>query len=195
MNKKNINQLTDQELLLKYRQTSNRELIGILYQRYLPLLLGVCRKYMKSSAEAEDRAMEIIEQLFVKLLKHEITYFSSWLHQVARNHCLMYLRKHKREGGDNATFEDFMANDMESAEEMHLSLDAERMPAEALIHEALMILNEQQKICVQKFYLENMSYSEIADATGYDLNKVKSYIQNGKRNMRIYIERNHGEIE
>ncbi len=192
---KDFSQLSDQELLGQYRQTANRELIGILYQRYLHLLLGVCRKYMSSSAEAEDRAMEIVEQLFDKLLKHEVIYFSSWLHMVARNHCLMYLRKQKHEPSNSIEFDDFLVNDMESVEEMHLSLDAKEIPAETVIQEALDQLNDQQKICVQKFYLEDMSYAEIANITGFDINKVKSYIQNGKRNMRIFIERNHGEID
>jgi RNA polymerase sigma-70 factor (ECF subfamily) len=50
-------------------------------------------------------------------------------------------------------------------------------------------LGKEQKLCVILFYLEKRSYQEIALTTGYTLMQVKSYIQNGKRNLRLSIEK------
>lgn len=53
---------------------------------------------------------------------------------------------------------------------------------------ALKELKADQKTCVELFYLKHMSYGDIVDVTGYDLKKVKSYIQNGKRNLKLKLE-------
>ena len=57
------------------------------------------------------------------------------------------------------------------------------------LEEGITKLNSEQKICVELFYLQNKSYVEVAEITGYELNQVKSYIQNGKRNLKIYLEK------
>jgi RNA polymerase sigma factor (sigma-70 family) len=52
-------------------------------------------------------------------------------------------------------------------------------------------LKDEQKECIKLFYLEEKCYQEIAESTSYELKKVKSYIQNGKRNLRICMDQ-HG---
>ena len=49
-------------------------------------------------------------------------------------------------------------------------------------------LKEDQKIGIKLFYLESKSYQQIADQTGWDLKKVKSEIQNGKRNLKLKVK-------
>jgi RNA polymerase sigma-70 factor (ECF subfamily) len=51
-------------------------------------------------------------------------------------------------------------------------------------------LGDEQKQCVKLFYLQEKCYKEITESTGFDMNKVKSYIQNGKRNLKICMEKN-----
>lgn len=177
-------------MVAHYRETGDKAVIGVLYERYLHLVLSVCRKYMNNLAEAEDRTMEVFEELFEKLSRHEIRYFSSWLYQVTKNHCLMYLRKNKSSAANPVMFEDYMAGNMEIAEEMH-QLPEDQPPPEDLVGHALEKLNEGQRICVTAFYLQGKSYKQIAEETGYELKKVKSFIQNGKRNLKIILEKYH----
>ena len=175
--------ITDTELLELYTRDRNQEWIGILLGRYTMLLLGVCMKYLKDENEAKD----CVQQIFLKVLteagKYHIEYFKSWLYMVAKNHCLMRLRdkgsKHVKELNDS-----FLAAEQSDRQEL-LANDQ----TYDLLEEALDELNEEQKQCVILFYLKKKSYSRISEQTGFSMMQVKSYIQNGKRNLKIILDR------
>lgn len=183
----NHRQLNDQELLRLYRQTNNNQYLGILLQRYTLLLLGVCMKYLKDEEESKDA----VQQVFIKALnecgKYEITYFKSWVYTVARNHCLMQLRKSNRTIPESEVPGGLMAEEPDAIEEKELRHKKEQLLA--LVEQGLLQLQEPQKQCVTLFFLEKMSYQQIADHTGQTLMQVKSAIQNGKRNIRIWVEK------
>ena len=177
--------ITDNELLEYYYKDDNPEWIGMLLERYTLLLLGVCMKYLKSEAEAKDA----VQQVFLKVLtevtkKYEITYFKSWLYMVAKNHCLMKLRG--QQGKYVTEIRDHHAP-AAGAEEKDDILQNEQ--TFVYLEEALQELNEEQRQCVILFYLQKLSYQQVADKTGYSMLQVKSYIQNGKRNLRILLEK------
>lgn len=174
--------LTDQDLLQRYKTDGNSEWIGILFDRYAVLLLGLCMKYLKNEEDARDSVQQIFLKVLSEVHKHEVIFFRAWILQVAKNHCLMQLRHHK---------------DIE-LQESHIGLQTE--PEEPQAHlqkdqlfddmqQAMESLNAEQGVCVRMFYLEKQSYQEIADKTGFSLLQVKSYIQNGKRNLRLFIEK------
>lgn len=185
-------QFSDSELILEYKNSGNNVLVGILYKRYAHLVLGLCIKYLKDKDEAQDAVMQIFEKLLQDLLKHQIEFFKSWLYTYSKNHCLMNLRakqsklKKEIELHENATLF------MEKQEDEHLHINEKEKQYE-LLELAIQDLNPEQKICIEWFYLRNKSYQEIADQTGYSLNEVKSYIQNGKRNLKIKLEKQTGE--
>lgn len=185
-------QFSDSELILEYKNSGNNVLVGILYKRYAHLVLGLCIKYLKDKDEAQDAVMQIFEKLLQDLLKHQIEFFKSWLYTYSKNHCLMNLRlkqsKLKKEIQlyENATLF------MEKEEEEHHHINEKEKQYE-LLELAIQGLSPEQKICIECFYLRNKSYQEIADQTGYSLNEVKSYIQNGKRNLKIKLEKQTGE--
>ncbi len=166
-------------------------ILGTLFKRYSHLVFGVCMKYLKNEAMAEDMSMQVFEKLITSLKEHEIQNFRPWLHMVTRNECLMYLRKQK---GQHVTELEpsRTENDdevMEFAAEEHLDdVEWKEMQLDVL-EEGIQSLNEEQRLCIELFYLQKKSYQEVADLTGYDLKKVKSYIQNGKRNLRIFMEK------
>jgi DNA-directed RNA polymerase specialized sigma24 family protein len=54
-------------------------------------------------------------------------------------------------------------------------------------------LPEKQKLSIDLFFLKEKCYKEIVEFTGFSLNDVKSYIQNGKRNLKICMDKNRGE--
>jgi len=186
-----ISSLTDLELIARYKSNHDKTLIGVLFKRYTHLVFGVCLKYLKDEDDSKDAVMEIFEKLFSDLLKHEVTYFKSWLHRVSSNHCLMKLRSSK------GKYRESLEEDSRQFEvvEMNLSLhpdnSSEKEAMLRLMETGISTLNDEQRKCVQLFYIEEKSYKEVSDLTGYDMLKVKSYIQNGKRNLKLFMEKNN----
>jgi len=177
------NHITDQELLEHYYADHNQEWLGILLQRYTLLLLGVCMKYLKDETEARDCVQQIFLKVLTEAPKYKIDYFKSWLYMVAKNHCLMRLR----DKGSKSVKELTDQNVAEQETDRQDLLQNER--TYELLEESMQELNEEQKICVNQFYLRKKSYQQIAEQTGFSLMQVKSYIQNGKRNLKIILER------
>ncbi len=175
---------TDEELLLLHHTSGRAEYFGQLYRRYIPLVYGLCLKYLQHAEKAQDAVMQLYEDLALKIDHYEIRTFRTWLYGVAKNHCLQLLRKEKRE-----ICVDFNLQIMESDTMDHLfekSRDDERFEA---LQKCMEKLPEPQRVSVSKFFMEEMSYADIVDITGYQLKSVKSYIQNGKRNLKICIEK------
>jgi RNA polymerase sigma-70 factor (ECF subfamily) len=173
--------ITDQELLDRFYADGNNEWLGILLQRYTLLLLGVCMKYLKNEEEAKDSVQQIFLKSITELGKYRVSYFKSWLYMVAKNHCLMKLRdKHV-----NVDIEKVHVTAEETQIQEHLDKDK----VLSVMEDCIQYLSEEQKTCVTLFYLQKKSYQEIADNTGYTPLQVKSYIQNGKRNLKNLVEK------
>ena len=183
--------LSDLELLARYKATSETYYAGLLYQRYTHLVLGLCLKYLKSEEDGKDAVMDIFDHLLQALLKHEVTNFKSWLHTLARNHCLMKLRKPEVRRTTSQGLEEMDEKlFMENPEVEHQLEEEEREDRLGHLDAALERLNPEQRRCVELFYLREKSYQEVVEATGYSLNQVKSHIQNGKRNLKIILSKN-----
>lgn len=182
MNKKINQNSTDQELLEQFYADHENEWLGILLQRYTLLLLGVCMKYLKNEEEAKDSVQQIFLKVIQELHKYKVEYFKSWLYMVAKNHCLMKLRdkqgKYKVEIDDRQ----FVQPETDKQALMQNDLTLE------LMERSLKELHTEQQQCVTLFYLQKKSYQQISQETGYSMLQVKSYIQNGKRNLKILIE-------
>ncbi len=161
------------------------EYLGVLYHRYMHLVYGVALKYLKDPDLSKDVVMQIFEVLVEKLPYHQVTNFKSWLYVVSKNHCLGMLRKKPPVESIDHIF-------METQEKLHLNGE-DREGNEVDLTVALSSLTSHQRRCIQMFYYEKKSYQEIASETGYSQNKVKSYIQNGKRNLKIYLDKNEPE--
>jgi len=181
--------LSDKELIQQYKATSDMQVLAMLYQRYMDLLYGVCLKYLKDPEKAKDTVMQIFEELVGKLHKHEVDNFKSWLYTLAKNHCLMQLRTPK-----NLKTIEFKGDIMQSEEDVHLNGVLTREENLQKLEKCLQTLSAEQKICVEMFYLQNKCYNQIEEESGIEWNKVRSYIQNGRRNLKICMEKN-AEIE
>jgi RNA polymerase sigma-70 factor (ECF subfamily) len=178
------NTATDKELVSAFKQSGEMNHLSTLYQRYMDLVFGVCLKYFKDAERSKDAVMDIFEELNTKLRQHEVENFKGWLHVLARNYCLMQLRSPR-----NMKTTEFSANFMQSAENTHLNGEAlEKESNFVKLEECLQTLPEEQKDSVRLFYLENKCYNEIAELTGYEWNRVRSYIQNGRRNLKLCME-------
>ena len=179
VNPASASRLTDQEILKHFYADHNNEWLGVLLERYTMLLYGVSMKYLKNPEEARDAVQQIFLKAITELHKYQVSYFSSWLYMIARNHCLMQLRDRRHGIPVDLVNEPVSEiNEPDPLQDDTLLRDLEK---------ALQHLNLEQKTCISMFYLEKKSYQTIASETGFNLLQVKSYIQNGKRNLRILL--------
>ncbi|HXH17839.1 MAG TPA: sigma-70 family RNA polymerase sigma factor [Chitinophagales bacterium] len=185
---------SDGELVQKYRNSGDLVYIGELYQRYTHLVFGVCMKYLHNVEESKDAAMEVFEKIMQELKRHEVENFKPWLYFVARNHCLMKLRRQSSLYEHKAGFTRFYKDFMEFEDLSHLlNGKADEEQVMEFLRNGIEELKEEQRHCIVLFYFENKSYEEIAQHTGYSMMQVKSFLQNGKRNLKIYMQHRYGK--
>ena len=183
MNPRQHHDIPDNELLEKFYADSDTYWLGILLQRYTLLLFGVCMKYLKNEEEAKDAVQQVFLKVLNELPKYRVSYIKSWLYMVTKNHCLMRLRD---KGKYMSEIHDDLLVTAESSDNQMLAekeLQYDQMAA-ALLH-----LNKEQQECVTMFYLQKKSYHQISAFTGYTIMQVKSHIQNGKRNIKLQMEK------
>ena len=187
-NSQKIKEQDDIALIAQYKSSGDLNILGALYSKYMHLVFGVCVNYLKDEEESRDAVMQIFEELVVKLRVHEVQNFKSWLHVLARNYCLMAIRKNSK--NNTVSLEEVV---MENVEFVHLDIEDAKETKLTIMEKCMESLTEEQRMSVDLFYLQEKCYKEIVDITGYDLTKVKSYIQNGKRNLKNCIEKNSSE--
>ncbi len=178
----------DLQLVAQYKETGDNALVGELHSRHAHLIFGVCMKYLKDEDEAQDASMQIFEKLLKDLKKHEVQQFKAWLHMVCKNFCLMQLRSGQSKLKRDKEMHKDMASFVESDPEVHLTSANTKELQLTFMEECIKGLNAEQKLCVELFFLQEKSYQEVTEMTSYKMNNVKSYIQNGKRNLKICIE-------
>lgn len=177
-------QLSDEQLLDRYVRQDDKEALGKLFERYMPMVYGVCLKILKDPGKAEDAVMGVYESLNRKVKEHEISAFRGWLYVLARNYCLMEWRKAQRQPTDHYAPEDMSKHDAVVA-----PTDYELPQESAPLEKCLEQLSSIQRNTVQWFYYEEKSYKEISELIAEDVGKVRSYIQNGRRNLKICLEK------
>jgi len=180
--KKRLRHLSDKDLLEAYSQKAKDSIIGEIFERYGKMMFGVNLKYLNSKENAEDILMQTFENLPYKLKKSNVVNLKNWLYTIAKNESLQFLRKHKPTQEFSETLEVFNNDTSKTMEAVYL-LDERLNELEKAIHH----LKNEQKTCIDLFYLKKMSYEQVANKTGYELKKVKSFIQNGKRNLKMIL--------
>jgi RNA polymerase sigma factor (sigma-70 family) len=191
---KNIINDTDEVLLKAFRKNGDRKVLGVLFNRYSHLVFGVCLKYLKNEEDAKDATLQIFEKLIVDLRRFEVKKFSYWVHSVAKNYCLMQLRNRKAmhyiDDENSPGIDAFVETETPD----HLNEQPNKEMELKLLEKAISMLNIDQKICIEMFYLKRMCYQEVSELSGFNLKQVKSHIQNGKRNIKLYMEKIRHEI-
>lgn len=181
--------IEDKELLAKFYNDGDNRWLGILLKRYTLLLLGVCMKYLKDEEEAKDAVQQIFLKVITELPKYKVDFFKSWLYRIAKNLCLMRLRDRYGKIPVEMTDKFAIYEEFNTRSEL-----LEKDKTLSLIEEGLQELNEEQKSCITLFYLNQKSYQQIAEITGYSLSQVKSSIQNGKRNLKLIVEKKKEKV-
>ena len=180
--------LSDGELVVQYRGKQDLEILGALYKPYMYLVYGVCMKYLKNRDDSQDAVMQIFEILVRDIPKYEIRNFKSWLYGVSRNYCLMKLRKDISERNRYELMGEELF--MESTAVLHPIEEKDDEDLQIRLKACLERLKEDQRRCIELFYYQQYCYKEIAAEMKLEENKVKSFIQNGKRNLKLCIESN-----
>jgi len=158
-----------------------------LFKNHVNTIYGTCLFYLQDKDEAKDEVMNIFEKLLLDLKQNDIKNFKAWLSFVVRNHCISAIRKRNTAMKNVKGYYDYEYK--ETTYETELKI--ENVSDEKLIenmHQCLAQLKETQRKCIELFYLKNSSYQQISELTGYEINEVKSYIQNGKRKLKLLIE-------
>jgi len=189
--RENLSLLTDLELVSRYKLTLDKLYVGELFKRYSHLVLGLCINYFKDKDNAKDALVQIFEKLFDELKKREVENFRAWLCFVSRNYCISYLRKQKTE---NTRQKDYQIGQETFVEMEPVVRHDDKEVQLQHLEEAIKQLNEEQRICVDLFYLQEKSYQDIAAATGFSLKEVKSFLQNGKRNLKNILTQNNEHV-
>ncbi len=179
-----LNHLTDEEVVNHIKRQKSKEGCALLYRRYAHLVFGWCLRYLKNQSDSEDAVMDIWEHLMLNLGKYEVKDFKNWLFLVTRNHCFQLLRGKTRILVDELHSEKKTSENVDSLLEDHLRIEQ----LEDTLHEEIENLKDEQRICINLFYLQGKSYKEISESTGFDSKLVKSYIQNGKRNLGLKLQ-------
>ena len=179
--------LSDADLLALYRQDLQQDTLAQLFLRYTDLVYGTCVKYLGDQETAKDAVMNIYEELLQKVKNHNIDNFKGWLYVVTKNHCLMQIRQQKK-----MPLSPFDGSVVQSEDFSHLDDAFEKERQLDKLSGCMQQLNEEQRQTVHLFYLETKCYKEITAITGFDWNKVRSLVQNGRRNLKICMEANGG---
>ncbi len=185
---------SDEERLSEFRSTGNLEVLGELYSGYMHLIYGVCLKYLKDRDESKDAVMQIFEKLIIEIPRHRIDNFKSWLHVVTKNYCLMQLRSQKSKDEKLREWINDPIIFMESVPILH-PVDKDEQDLEKELSECIERLKNEQKECIIQFYYNNRCYNEIAAILNLDEKKVKSHLQNAKRNLKLCLEEKNGRPE
>lgn len=185
--KKKKEYVSDEALLLDFRQSGDKDLFAELFKKHVTTVYGTCLFYLQDKDEAQDATMILFEKMLLDIGTREINNFKAWLGFVVRNHCISLIRKKKTVNKNLKSYYEFELEDSSyETEEKIQSVSDDVLLQE--MKSCLPKLKERQRICVEQFYLHNKSYQDIANETGYNLNEVKSHIQNGKRNLKLLIE-------
>lgn len=184
--RKRTSDLSDQELMARYRQGGDKALVGELYNRYAHLVYGACLHYFADRELARDAVLQIFERLFESLRQQQPDNFGVWVNTVARNHCISELRKQQVQRKRSEAYTHEVHSDL-----LDDTMDPQQREDQfRRLEEAVRRLGEDQRKCIELFYFGDKSYREIADLTGFSEKDVKSHLQNGKRNLKIALTGN-----
>ena len=178
---------SDERLITAYISTENASYVGELFCRYSDMIFGLCLKHLKNVQESEDASYELFELMISKLKTQQIMIFKPWLYRTSTNFCIDKLRKSKT--NIIISLDDRFETVRDS---LDISADfSEREALLARIDHCLKQLNDDQKVCIDLFYFQEKSYQDIAQQLNISWSTTRSYIQNGKRNLKICMEK-HG---
>ncbi|MBL7713370.1 MAG: sigma-70 family RNA polymerase sigma factor [Chitinophagaceae bacterium] len=189
MSYSDIKSRTDEELIALFQQSGDNQWLGVLLERHTLLLLGIAMKYLKDKDQAHDAVQQVFIKTLTRFPENPVQNFKGWLYILMRNHCLGVLRSNSFRAPEEL-LNTLAAPETKTQEEwIHDELMRQNL------HQALQSLNPDQQTCIRLFYIEKRSYKEIMEQTTFSFEQVKSYVQNGKRNLKIALQKINPDLK
>ena len=191
--------LSDENLIQRYKYTDDKDAFAELYHRYRHLVFGVCLKYLANHNDSEDMTSLVFEKLLTKPPGEEVESFKAWLYKITVNECLGGVRKEQTRSKVEENFKNLEERSQKFMEnEGFARLISKGLPKgpEHDLEDLIEKLPKEQKQCLKLFYVKRLRYKAIATKLDIDERKVKSALQNGKRNLKmLFLKMNAVEKE
>ena len=140
-------------------------------------VLGLCYYYTRDVELSKDLTMDTFETYLKRGKKGPvINDIKSYLLGIARNLCMAHFKKSKRTQSIEESVLQFMEYEDENAPNGEEVIDRLMM--------SMCKLTTDQRRCVELFFIKGCSYNQISKKLNFSYNEVKSFIQNGKRNLK-----------
>lgn len=158
----------DEKTLIAACKREDRKAQQALFERYSPVMLGVCRRYVKREEDAEDVLVEAFYKVLANISQFkDLGSFEGWIRRIVINEALMFLRR---------------SNVFQYVQELNPAMDAQEPPAieeELTTRELLSFLDQLPtgyRTIFNLYVLEGMKHREIADLLGISINTSKSQL-------------------
>ena len=162
-----------------------RKEIRDLFKAYTKDIFGVAYYILKDQQAAKDIIMDVFEVLLKQDSLAKIQNKKAWLLGTSRNLSLKKFNKQiKTQYG--LEHKNIIEQIVEKDDQEELII--KNANEEAML-EQLALLKPLQSKCITLYYLKGLSYQQIAKKENISMNDVKSNIQNGKRNLKIKLEK------
>lgn len=174
--------VTDEQMLLEYRQTGDRELFAQLVYRYERELFSYLRRYLGNREWAQDAFQSTFLQVHLKCDSFDADRrFRPWLYAIATNQAIDTRRRNSRHqmvslDSPAGNFDDEVARIVNMLESTDATPEEKLQSAErvALVRETLQQLPESSYTVIQLVYFQGMKYREVAEVLDVPVGTVKS---------------------
>lgn len=165
--------MTDKELV-KACSKGNAKAQELLYNRFAPVMLGVCLRYCQNREEAEDVMQDAFVKVFMKLSTlQNVQALESWIRRIMVTTSLNALRSKLRHQ---------FHSDIDDLQEQ---IPDERYDEDVFRTEDLLRLIQElpagYRIVFNMYEVEGFTHKEIADMLGVSVNTSKSQLLKARR--------------
>ncbi|MDT8428342.1 MAG: sigma-70 family RNA polymerase sigma factor [Pseudomonadales bacterium] len=147
-------------------------------KRYLRLISSYCLRMTGNRGEAED----LTQETFLKLWTHahswkpELASVSTWLHRIAHNLCIDFMRRDKSSSKEELN--ENIPDDFDTAAEL------DRQALIARLHQALNQLPERQRSALVLNQFQGLSNRDVAAVMDISVEAVESVLARARRTLK-----------
>jgi RNA polymerase sigma factor (sigma-70 family) len=178
-----VNYKTEHEILIGCQNRQHHAQTA-LYNMYKGRLLGVCRRYCRTLAEAEDIFQDAFVKIFMKIeCLNKTESLGAWVKSIVINTATDHYRKNLKDSG----LTELNGYDKASDED---EIDLEGLDREALL-DLISAMPAGYRMAVNLYYLDGYKHHEIAEQLGISVNTSKTQLFHAKAWLRSKLENNY----
>ena len=190
MTDKNLNDLTDEELILEFQQNDTEQAFEILVQRYKNPLVNFVYRFLGDY----ETCLDVVQETFIKVFRYKNSYstiakFSTWIYTIAGNLARTEYQRRKRRkffsinsyGENKETFEI-------PDERYRPDIATDSGIKDKIIQKALLKVSQVYREVVILRDIQGLSYEEISEIMGITVGTVKSRINRGRVQLQKLLK-------